>query len=210
MATITNYLANLLVDWYWRGQPKTPPATFYKGLIVATRGYSSSNRSTAVNLGDTMIPATPNGHIYECTTAGTTGASEPAWPTGSGSTVTDGTAVWTEQTTAMEAGTVKEVTNADYGRVAVTAGLTEFAGTQAAGSITASTGTSKTTSNNSAITFPAPSTNWGVIWGEFWADAANGGNILSFAALAAPQTVNAGATAPSFAPAASSFQFDSI
>jgi len=51
--------------------------------------------STAYALGDIVIPTTNNGFWYECTTAGTSGASEPTWPTTEGQTVTDGTAVWT-------------------------------------------------------------------------------------------------------------------
>jgi len=37
-----------------------------------------------------------NGHAYKCTTTGVCGATEPIWNTGSGSTTTDGTVVWTE------------------------------------------------------------------------------------------------------------------
>ncbi len=33
--------------------------------------------------------------IYEVTTAGTSAAAEPAWPTTDGATITDGTVVWT-------------------------------------------------------------------------------------------------------------------
>ena len=35
-----------------------------------------------------------NGHVYECTVAGTSGASAPAWP--ANGTVTDGGVTWTE------------------------------------------------------------------------------------------------------------------
>lgn len=45
---------------------------------------------------DTYLPTVPNGHKYQLTTAGTTGASEPSWPTGAGATVASGTAVFTE------------------------------------------------------------------------------------------------------------------
>ncbi len=43
------------------------------------------------------IPDNPNGgHYYKCTTAGTSGATEPSWLTANGSTVTDGSVIWTE------------------------------------------------------------------------------------------------------------------
>jgi hypothetical protein len=56
--------------------------------------------NTPVIVGEVATPtrANVNGHNYECTTPGPTGGTEPTWPTGSGATVTDGTAVWTEHT----------------------------------------------------------------------------------------------------------------
>jgi hypothetical protein len=53
--------------------------------------------STAYALDDIVVPTADNMHTYKCTTAGTSDATEPAtWPT-DGSTVTDGTVVWTDQ-----------------------------------------------------------------------------------------------------------------
>ena len=51
--------------------------------------------STAVVLGEKSYPisSATESRYFECTTAGTTGASEPTWPTSG--TVNDGTAVWT-------------------------------------------------------------------------------------------------------------------
>lgn len=48
-------------------------------------------------LGDLIQPSTSNGKVYTCSTAGTSsGTTEPTWPTsGIGSTVSDGTVVWT-------------------------------------------------------------------------------------------------------------------
>jgi len=42
-----------------------------------------------------VTPITKNGRKYTCTIAGTSGASEPTWPTTIGNTVVDGTATWT-------------------------------------------------------------------------------------------------------------------
>jgi hypothetical protein len=51
--------------------------------------------SLAYAAGQVTRPATANAHLYQCTTAGTSGSSQPAFPT-NGSTVSDGTAVWTD------------------------------------------------------------------------------------------------------------------
>lgn len=50
--------------------------------------------STAYALGDNAEPTAGNGYRYEATVAGTTGASEPTWPTTVGSSVADGGVTW--------------------------------------------------------------------------------------------------------------------
>lgn len=66
--------------------------------LTPTDGITDWATSTAYSSGDRVEPTTPNGYVYECTTAGTSDAStEPTWPTtGIGSsTVNDGTVTWT-------------------------------------------------------------------------------------------------------------------
>lgn len=101
-----------------------------------------------------------------------------------------------------------EVSGGSYARVGVAGSLANWAGTQAAGSTTASSGTGGTTSNNNAITFPAPTANWGTA--THWAiyDAASGGNMLMYGSLTASKTINNGDAAPSFAAGALSLQVD--
>lgn len=208
MANLSNHLENNLVDFLFRAQTFTPPSAVHFGLIIATRGYSNSIRSTAVSVGDTVIPATPNGRLYRCTTGGTTGASEPTWGTTDGGTTNDGTAVWTEHTPSLDANTnITEASGGSYARVSVTRSLANFAGTQSAGSTVASSGTGGLTSNNNAITFAAPSANWGVVYGMGVWDASSSGNLWAWGALTTPKTVNNGDPAPSFAAAAFSLTF---
>ena len=56
--------------------------------------------STAYTAGQTIVPPGGNGHIYQCTVAGTSGATAPSiWPT-NGGTVTDGGVTWEDMGTS--------------------------------------------------------------------------------------------------------------
>jgi len=101
-----------------------------------------------------------------------------------------------------------EVSGGSYARVQVASSTANWAGTQSAGSTTASSGTGGTTSNNNAVTFPAPTGNWGVITHFGIYDASSSGNLLFCAALTASKTVNNGDAAPSFAAGALTIQID--
>lgn len=97
----------------------------------------------------------------------------------------------TANPTDATAGT--EVSGNAYARVAVTSSLANWAGTQAAASTTASTGTSGTTSNNAVITFPTPTpSGWGVVTGVGIYDSASAGSLLIYSALTVSKTINAG------------------
>lgn len=101
-----------------------------------------------------------------------------------------------------------EVSGGSYARVGVSSSLVNWAGTQSAGSTTASSGTGGTTSNNGAITFPAPTANWGVVTGYAVFDAASAGNMLICTTLTTSKTINNGDAAPSFAAGALTIQID--
>jgi hypothetical protein len=57
--------------------------------------YTVWTPSTALTLNTLRVPSTRTGYVYKVTTAGTTGTTEPTWPTTTGGTVTDGSVVWT-------------------------------------------------------------------------------------------------------------------
>jgi len=114
--------------------------------------------------------------------------------------------LFTANPTDAAAGT--EVTGGAYARVSVTSALANWAGTQGAASTTVSTGASGTTSNNNAVTFPAPTANWGVITGFGIFDALTAGNSQFYGALTTSKTVNNGDAAPLFPAASLSIQVD--
>lgn len=114
-------------------------------------------------------------------------------------------ALFTAPPTDAAGGT--EVSGGGYARVAIASSLANWAGTQGAGTVTSSTGTSGTTSNNAVITFPQSSASWGTIVGFGIFDALTGGNMLIFGGLTASVAVPSGVTA-SFAAGQLSFQID--
>jgi lambda family phage minor tail protein L len=66
--------------------------------------YTDWAASTAFVVGDVRAATTQqaSGLVFRCTTAGTSAATEPAWPTDIGSTVTDNTVVWTAISSVYE------------------------------------------------------------------------------------------------------------
>src|SRR5882724_8839232 len=85
--------------------------------------------------------------------------------------------LFTATATAQSCGS--EVSAGSYLRVGVTSSLANWSGTQGAGTTSASSnnsGTTGTISNNNAITFAAPTANWGSITYSCLYDASSGGN----------------------------------
>lgn len=94
----------------------------YRTVIYITEGGRTRQwtGTTSYNVGDVVRPRAGNGHVYECTVAGSSVSGEPSWPTASGATVTDGSVTWQEdgpmQGTGLHA---IDVTHAYPGRNAV-------------------------------------------------------------------------------------------
>lgn len=218
MANTTNYTQNKLVDAYFRAQSLGAPATLYFTLLTVSKGQRANLTAYSTSGPDTIWLTANDGlvHMYTCTTSGTTAASQGSlYPGAIAEVITDGTAVFTEQTVGLQAGTSQaEPSGGSYARVAVTASLANFAGTQSAGSTSASSGTSAQTSNNGTITWPAPTGSWqpagGAIWGVAVYDASTSGNCWFWEPLTVPKTVNSGDAAPSFAAAAWTFTVDTV
>lgn len=202
MSGITTY-AQTQFGKVFQGTSLTAPAALYLGLIYATRGYWAA--STAYAVGDTIVPATPNGHFYKCTTAGTSGASAPTWGTVSGGTTTDGGAVWTEQDAALDgmtsAAPVSEVAGAGYARVPLAPSAANWP--------LSAVGSNQKVATGAQVTFGSPTAAWGLVIGAFVADAASGaGNVWFWEMLTTPQYVNANAPAPYIPAGSASLQID--
>jgi hypothetical protein len=207
----------------WTAISAMPASLFlYAALFVISNGLRAN--TTAYVVGN-VFSLTANGaaggdtkqHLYRCTTSGTTAGSQTGYGGIPGEVVTDGTAVFTEMSAVLQAGSgfpsgFSEVSGGSYARVNLAPTLANWAGTQSTGSTTPSTGTNGTSSNNAPITFPAPTAAWATGLAAVGAiglySLLAAGNPLIIAPLTVPKTVNNGDAAPSFAIAALSFTID--
>ena len=151
--------------------------TLYFGLCPVTV-YTIS---TAYTLNQIVVPtaANANGHVYKCTTAGTSAGSEPVWPTAEGGTVTSGGATFTEDVAELEAGTLPELTIGVNGYARFASSSWTLASNAPA------SGTTATLSANDSS--PAgTSTGYGTIGAGFLFDAATSGNAWVWMVFAQP------------------------
>jgi hypothetical protein len=118
-----------------------------------------------------------------------------------GTSFTAPTQLWVGLFTAApsDTGGGTEVTGGSYARA--TPGANGVATWKSTNGTTsgASSGTGGQTSNPSALTFPAPTANWGTVSHFAIFDASTAGNMLYWAPLTTSKTVNNGDAAPSFA-----------
>ncbi len=210
MGAKTNYFENLIIDTFIRGQAKPALPTLYIGLGISSAGRHEV--STAYSVNDTLFIQLDDTkwRLYKCTTAGTTAASKPSYPGVHGEVITDGTAQFTEQHAGLEdESEIVEPSGGGYARVAVAASLAEWAGTQGAGTTTASTGTGAETSNNNPVPFADPTADWGSDVGLFVIyDAASAGNGLIYGELDTPLPILNGMTNIQFADGALKYTED--
>jgi len=177
---MTTYLGNKVLDHVIGKTSYTMPGDVWLGLI-RIRAQSQNLRSTEVSVGDLVMPATPNGRLYRCTTAGTTGSSEPddpnGWPVTEGGTVTDGTAVWTEHTPSFRANSnCPELEYTGYARVQVDAAFGAASGGSSA--------------NASDITFGTKTGGADELIGAWMTfDDDTGGNPLEYGVMTAPKLI---------------------
>ena len=218
----SNYLENLFVDGFLRGGCMT--AAGAAGSTAVVKGLWTG--STSYVVGDIVVPHAAmtgaGGKLLRCVIAQSSGSTTTLAIGNPGTTVTDNAAAMWQvvatmpalantyialfTTTPTDAGGGTEVSGGSYARVTVASTLANWAGTQGATTTVSSTGTSGTTSNNGAVTFPAPTANWGVVTSFGIYDNLTAGNLLYYANLTTSKTVNNGDAAPSFAISALTLQ----
>jgi hypothetical protein len=214
----SDFLENRFIDAFLRGGCMTTGGA--AGLSTVVKGLWTA--STAYAVGEIVVPHAnmtgAGGKLLRCVIAQNSGSTNTLAIGNPGSTVTDnGAAMWEVLSTMpvyqnfhfalltaapSDSGGGTEVSGGSYARVSYACTAANWAGTQSAGSTTASSGTGGVTSNNNAITFPSPTANWGTVTHVGVYDNATTGNLLWWVALSQSKTVNNGDAAPSFGAAA--------
>ncbi len=72
----------------------TPPAGSFASSVALPVGTSTWVASTSYVAGQYVIPTVPTGAFFKCLVAGSSGATEPVWPTTIGQAVVDGGVTW--------------------------------------------------------------------------------------------------------------------
>lgn len=110
------------------GTPGTDPI-----IITPTDNLANWAASTVYTINGLREPTTPNGYRYRVKVSGTSGATEPTWPTsGVGSTVADGTVLW-ELTGPRHAVTEVKLSLTEGGLASATGGAGLTLGTEILG-----------------------------------------------------------------------------
>lgn len=117
-------------------------------------------------------------------------------------------ALYTDTCSDSASGTEVSTSGTGYARQAVTASLANWAGTQSAGSTTASSGTGGTSSNNNAITWSTSTASWGNVQSVGWTDASTAGNRWICINLTSPINVSAAGFTVNFPAGTLQFQID--
>ena len=204
----SNGLENKIIDSQFRNQAFVEPANTYVGLI---RAHGIHAVSTSFSLNDIVYIEDDAGRarLYKATTAGTTAGTKPSYPGSIGEVITDGSAQFTEIYEGIESGAeLLEPVGGAYSRVAVASSLASWAGTQGAGTTTASTGTGATTSNNASVPFTNPTGDWGWMVGFIVDEASTGFDKFVWATFATPVQILNGTQNISFAAGALTYQED--
>lgn len=117
-------------------------------------------------------------------------------------------ALYTDTCTDAGPGTEVSTSGTAYARQSAAASLANWAGTQAAGSTTASTGTGATTSNNAVISWAESTAGWGTIQAVGFTDASSGGNRWICINLGSPFNVSTSGITVKFNAGTLTFQID--
>ena len=117
-------------------------------------------------------------------------------------------ALYTDTCSDSAGGTEVSTSGTAYARQAVAASLANWAGTQSAGSTTASSGTGGTSSNNNAITWSVSTASWGNVQSVGWTDASTAGNRWICINLTSAINVSAAGFTVSFPAGTLQFQID--
>lgn len=176
----------------------------FRTQLTTTTAWAAS---TAYSVGDIRRAVAWNDTLFECVVAGTSGGAEPTWSTTIGAETTDNTVTWQAIKIGVpkrshfialftaapgETGGGTEVAGGSYARV-------QHAPTDANWTASAQVSGAGRNDNAAAITFPAPTANWGSVTDTAIMSRLTGGNMILYTPLTTAKTVNNGDPAPNFA-----------